>query len=432
MPKHTGKRVALNKLTLTKRAVEAMEPADKPWIAWDDKLTGFGIQVHPSGIKSFFVNYRTGNGGRKASNKRVVLGRFGRMSPEQARRLAHQALGKVAGGADPAGERAEVRGMPLLKQAFTDYMAGNPNRAARTEKLYLEQFARYLGDWQLRPLDSITRRDVEDRFSRLTEDHGWACANRGISLLGSIYRRPCVDFEGLRNPVELWRAGGGKYHRPKRRKISAPAEVLPRWRTGIEAVVATPKVRDAFWFGLYTGMRLNEVLSLQWERVDMAGLVFRVDETKTGEPLELPITRQLAAILERRNRESETLPGDLRGWVFPSSARAGHISDLSQFYARIGTAGGAKFWYHALRNCFITVAERDLLLPLSLTKRLVNHARPNDVTEGYAADWTIGQLREPAQRIANRIEVLMNDCPAKAATASSIGRPRVPHWISPE
>ena len=155
MPKHTGKRVALNKLTLTKRAVEAMEPADKPWISWDDKLTGFGIQVHPSGIKSFFVNYRTGNGGRKASNKRVVLGRYGRMSTEQARRLAHQALGKVAGGADPAGERAEVRGMPLLKQAFTDYMAGNPNRAAGTEKLYLEQFARYLGGWQLRPLDSI-------------------------------------------------------------------------------------------------------------------------------------------------------------------------------------------------------------------------------------------------------------------------------------
>ena len=85
-----------------------------------------------------------------------------------------------------------------------------------------------------------------------------------------------------------------------------------------------------------------------------------------------------------------------------------------------------------LRNCFITVAERDLLLPLSLTKRLVNHARPNDVTEGYAADWTIGQLREPAQRIADRIEALMNDCPAKTATASSIGRPRVPHWISPE
>ena len=339
------------------------------------------------------------------------------MSPEQARRLAHQALGKVAGGADPAGERAEVRGMPLLKQAFTDYMAGNPNRAARTEKLYLEQFARYLGDWQLRPLDSITRRDVEDRFGRLTEDHGWACANRGISLLGSIYRRPCVDFEGLRNPVELWRAGGGKYHRPKRRKISAPAEVLPRWKKGIEAGAIAPVARDAFRFGLYTGMRLNEVLPLRWERVDMTELVFRVDETKTGAPLELPITRQLAAILERRRAEIATLPGGLRDWVFPSSASAsGHVVDLAHFYRLIGETGGTKFWYHALRNCFITVAERDLLLPRTLTKRLVNHARPNDITEGYAADWTIGQLREPAQGIADRIDALMN---ATAAPSNS-------------
>ena len=47
------------------------------------------------------------------------------------------------------------------------------------------------------------------------------------------------------------------------------------------------------------------------------------------------------------------------------------------------------------------------MLPSALTKRLVNHARPNDVTEGYAADWTVGQLREPAQIIADRIDELM-------------------------
>ena len=229
--------------------------------------------------------------------------------------------------------------------------------------------------------------------------------NQCISLLRSVYRRPCVDFEGLANPVDLWLAGGGRFHRKPRRKIPPPPEILPRWRKGIESVVSNPALRDVFWFGMYTGMRLGEVLPLRWERVNREELVFRVDETKTGAPLELPITRQLAAILDRRWAESGHLPG---GWVFPSaSSRTGYFVKLTYFHRRISEAGGAKFWFHGLRNCFITVAERELMLPHALTKRLVNHAPPNDVTEGYASDWTIGQLRGPAQRIADRIEGLM-------------------------
>ena len=56
------------------------------------------------------------------------------------------------------------------------------------------------------------------------------------------------------------------------------------------------------------------------------------------------------------------------------------------------------------------------MLPPSLTKRLVNHARPNDVTQGYAADWTIAQLREPAQKITDRIEALMHPSEAPSST----------------
>ena len=53
------------------------------------------------------------------------------------------------------------------------------------------------------------------------------------------------------------------------------------------------------------------------------------------------------------------------------------------------------------------MADRELMLPISLTKRLVNHARPQDVTEGYAADWTMKQLRESVQRLADRIDGLI-------------------------
>ena len=83
------------------------------------------------------------------------------------------------------------------------------------------------------------------------------------------------------------------------------------------------------------------------------------------------------------------------------------MQDPHHLYSRISKAGGAKFWSHGLWNFFITVEERDLMLHPSLTKCLVSHARPSDVTEGYAADWKIAQLREPAQRIADRIDLLM-------------------------
>ena len=137
-------------------------------------------------------------------------------------------------------------------------------------------------------------------------------------------------------------------------------------------------------------------------------MTVRIDDTKRSEPLEFPLTRQVATILERWLAIREQFAGEARGWVFPSETSAsGHLESIQHLNARIGEAGGTKFWFHALRNCFITVADRQFMLPTSLTKRLVNHAPSQDITEGYAADWTMEQLRHAAQCIADRIDELV-------------------------
>ena len=210
MEMHTGKRTAKVRLTLTKRTVEALEPAAKPWIAWDDRVTGFGVRVQPSGTKSFLVNYRANGGGRYAPNKRLVIGRFGRITPDQARRQAQELLGQVAAGEDPAAERVKARVFLHLQKRSRSIL--RPTRAERpvTVKIYRQNFRVNLSDWAKRPLNAISRKDVEARFNRITDQRGWSTANQTMSLLRSIYRRPCVDHDGLRNPVELWLAGGGK------------------------------------------------------------------------------------------------------------------------------------------------------------------------------------------------------------------------------
>ena len=132
MPARGGKRTAKIKTTLTRRVVDALRPTDKPWIAWDDKLTGFGVRVHPSGAKSFVVNYRAGAGGRAAPNRRVVIGRHAALAPARARRLAQELLGRAASGGDPAG--AGARAAPTLGEACEDYMAAGRGRRESTQR----------------------------------------------------------------------------------------------------------------------------------------------------------------------------------------------------------------------------------------------------------------------------------------------------------
>ena len=96
---------------------------------------------------------------------------------------------------------------------------------------------------------------------------------------------------------------------------------------------------------------------------------------------------------------------------------------LTHLYAPISRAGGRKFWFHRFRNCLITIADRELTLPRSLTKRLVNHARPTDVTEGYAADWTIG----PAQLIADRIDEILDAGPECEQDEGQTAQPDAGH-----
>ena len=73
---------------------------------------------------------------KEAPDRPVVIGRYGKVTPDRARRLAQYILGKVAGGDNPGGERAKSRAMSTLGEAFEDYMKANPNRSIRNNELY--------------------------------------------------------------------------------------------------------------------------------------------------------------------------------------------------------------------------------------------------------------------------------------------------------
>ena len=120
------RRVALHKARLTTRTVDDAKPRDRRYIVWDDELTGFGVRVSPSGLRSFIVQYRAREGGRRAASRKQVLGHFPALTPARARSRAREVLRTVAerrangeGGALP---------IPTLCRALEGYLRGRPRR----------------------------------------------------------------------------------------------------------------------------------------------------------------------------------------------------------------------------------------------------------------------------------------------------------------
>lgn len=91
---------------LTKSLVDDLKPSKvgvkgSYLFAWDQELRGFGVQVLPSGLKTFVLQYRNAEG----RSRRLVIGRYGVMTVEEARKEARILLGKIAKGVDPADEK---------------------------------------------------------------------------------------------------------------------------------------------------------------------------------------------------------------------------------------------------------------------------------------------------------------------------------------
>jgi len=99
-------------------------------------------------------------------------------------------------------------------------------------------------------------------------------------------------------------------------------------------------------------------------------------------------------------------------YVFPAIMRtnkAGYATDLSAPFGDIAEATSIRVSAHDLRRTWATLAEACDVSPLAI-KALFNHALPRDVTSGYIR-LTTDRLREPAQRVADRIAEL---CGVKA------------------
>ncbi|MFQ3282778.1 tyrosine-type recombinase/integrase [Reinekea sp.] len=357
----------------------------------DSALLGFGLRVGSGGTKTFFVEKRV-NG----RNIRSTIGKYGQLTPEQARREATRRLGEMSTGAEPNLEKRQRQLKQItLKEVFADFLNTRKDLKPGTVKTYEILFKGSISDWMNKRMIDITKDMIEKRHREIGQKTP-AQANNVMRTLRAIFNYAIEVYEDpngnpiiSQNPIDRLSRSKAWYHVGRRQSILKPHQIKAWWQATLE--LNTEVTRDYLQFLLFTGLRKMEAATLSWDNVDFQDDTFLIPDTKNKLPHVLPITPMTKEILLRRQTQSTT------NWVFRGKRPEDHIKEPRTAVKVVGEKSGVPFSLHDLRRTFITTAE-GLDIPAYALKKLLNHKDPNDVTQGYIIN-DAGRLRIPMKRI---------------------------------
>ena len=252
-------------MKLTAKAVNALTlpPGKTDIIHFDDQLLGFGFRVRQGAggkvLRSWIVQYR-----RASATRRMLLGSAEVVSAEAARQAARKALGAVANGQDPQGERADRRDADrlTLRKAVDEYLAIR-KRELRTRSFF--ETARYLTGNYFRPLhgmplDTIERRDVATCIVRIARESGNPTASQARSKLSALFAW-CMRMGMVEaNPVI-------GTHQPaknkSRERVLNDDEMAAIWRA-----CGDDEFGKIIKLLILTGARRQEIGGMRWSEFD--------------------------------------------------------------------------------------------------------------------------------------------------------------------
>ena len=376
---------------ITKRAVDALLPAERERVVWDDDIKGFGVRVHPTGRKVYIVKYR-----HEGRSVKVTIGLHGPVTPAAARARAAEIVTLAKTGRDLAGKTPHVRGsatMAALARRFMEEYAPAHLKPS-TARLYRKIIEnRILPRFGKRRVSDIGKSDVVALHHDMRDvpDH----ANRTLSVLSRMLTLAEVwemRSEGT-NPCRYAK----KYAEHKRERFLSDEEYRrlgSALRDAGKEDFASPAAIAAIRLLMLTGCRSGEIMSLRWDYVDLELGELRLPDTKTGSKVVHLGDPAIAVLRGIPRREGIA-------WVFPGTKPGRHMTYLHGAWRRIlDRAGIENLRIHDLRHSY---ASGGLLVGegLPMIGKLLGHSKVQ--TTARYAHLANDPLKAAANRIASRI-----------------------------
>lgn len=358
---------------------------------WDTDIKGFCARRQRSAAISYLIKTRVdgrirwftiGQHGQPGADNGQVW------TPDAARKRAIKIL------ADPQSQDS-----PPPVEQFTFAQVAEQFMANHGTKLKASTYAEY--DSLLRmylrpafgtkPITAITRADVSNAHS------GWShvprAANHALSVMSKLMT--WAEDQGYRpegaNPCQRVQ----RYRENKRERFLTKDELAKLGKALDKAEaehIAGPYAIAALRLLIFTGARLNEILTLQWSHVDLERKMIFLPDSKTGQK---PVTLNQPAvdILKALPRFANN------PYVIVGHRYGSHLINLQKPWQAIRALAGLEtVRIHDLRHTFASVAVA-AGGSLPVIGRQLGHSQ-SQTTERYAhlADDPVRQLTEATGR----------------------------------
>ncbi len=389
-----------------------------------------GLYKRTSSTKRVWIVKARQRGANKV--RTITIGRLDVMPLSEAKRVASPLLAKLSSGLNPSEERrvalheaerqlriAEARSITLAEVIDRHFQIATLK--PKTLRDQMGSLKRNFSDWYPKPIRSISREMVLDRFqsirkrviaaretrdqarvsnggkpSKFSKSTGLGEAQKAFRYLNSIFDAVMNDEVGdealiPRNPILVLKEKKLRKQLPARTTYLGEEQV----RKLVEHLSITyhdeykGKIKvddaDAIRLYLFTATRLDEARLLRWEDVDMEKRIFRIVDPKNNKTHTLPMTSSIARLFERRRSLSR-----LSAFVFPSPRDVNRPNSFSRTFDRVSAEVGFQVLSHDLRRTFATHASSIGLDVLRIGEAL-NHSKQG-VTAGYIQS-TLDSLR---------------------------------------
>ena len=334
-------------------------------IYWDNRVTGFGLKATQAGNKNFVVQYRF-----HGKSRRMNIGKYDTLMPDQARLMARAILAQVILGNDPLEERQDKRREPTFAMLVEDYIIRHaiPNKSESTVLDDKSIINKFLLPSPLRHMKvtNITKRNIEPIIINMQATP--YRANRVRSLLLKMFNL-AIDWEWIeKNPVRAI----PKYREHKRMRWLSADEI----HRLMDALDASPYQQSAYAIRLlmFTGARKSEVLHAKWQdfNLQQGTWIKPAHTTKQKREETIPLSEQAIALLHTMHVDFY-IESD---YLFPSPHDAGKpVDDVRSFWlsiCKIARLDNARI--HDLRHSFAShLVQNGVSLPI--IGRLLGHTQ---------------------------------------------------------